>query len=129
MQEWFQDKGVLKGIADGDIINTISAGIFAVMLVAITCRFLMEPPAGELKAAATAAGTVKSHPIAYQRAKSVAALMDPEKNDFETVMNFNDGRSPFGLKMNAEIWNGRIAMVRSDQYDVKSSVPHLVSFF
>ena len=25
--------------------------------------------------------------------------------------NFNEGRSPFGLKKNAEIWNGRVAQV------------------
>jgi outer membrane PBP1 activator LpoA protein len=26
--------------------------------------------------------------------------------------NFNEGRSPWGLKNNAEIWNGRVAQVR-----------------
>ena len=25
--------------------------------------------------------------------------------------NFNEGRSPWGLKKNAEIWNGRVAQV------------------
>ena len=29
----------------------------------------------------------------------------------ERQWNFNDGRGPFGLKKNAEIWNGRVAQV------------------
>lgn len=31
----------------------------------------------------------------------------------ERRWNFNDGQGPFGLKKNAEIWNGRVAQVRS----------------
>ena len=27
--------------------------------------------------------------------------------------NFNDGQGPWGLKKNAEIWNGRVAQVRA----------------
>lgn len=30
---------------------------------------------------------------------------------FERQWNFNEGRSPWGLKKNAEIWNGRVAQV------------------
>lgn len=30
----------------------------------------------------------------------------------ERQWNFNEGRSPWGLKRNAEIWNGRLAQVR-----------------
>jgi len=30
----------------------------------------------------------------------------------ERQWNFNEGRSPWGLKKNAEIWNGRLAQVR-----------------
>jgi hypothetical protein len=26
--------------------------------------------------------------------------------------NFNDGQSPWGLKKNAELWNGRVSQVR-----------------
>jgi hypothetical protein len=29
----------------------------------------------------------------------------------ERIWNFNEGRSPWGLKKNAEIWNGRVAQV------------------
>ena len=29
----------------------------------------------------------------------------------ERQWNFNEGRSPFGLKKNAEIWNGRVAQM------------------
>jgi hypothetical protein len=30
----------------------------------------------------------------------------------ERRWNFNEGQSPWGLKRNAEIWNGRVAQVR-----------------
>lgn len=30
----------------------------------------------------------------------------------ERRWNFNDGQSPWGLKKNAEIWNGRVSQVR-----------------
>mmetsp|Transcript_10661 Transcript_10661/g.13494 ORF Transcript_10661/g.13494 Transcript_10661/m.13494 type:complete len:139 (+) Transcript_10661:183-599(+) len=30
---------------------------------------------------------------------------------FERQWNFNDGRGPWGLKKNAEIWNGRVAQM------------------
>ena len=32
---------------------------------------------------------------------------------FERRWNFNEGQGPFGLKKNAEIWNGRVAQVGS----------------
>jgi hypothetical protein len=32
---------------------------------------------------------------------------------FERRWNFNDGQGPWGLKKNAEIWNGRMAQVSS----------------
>jgi hypothetical protein len=31
----------------------------------------------------------------------------------ERQWNFNEGQGPFGLKKNAETWNGRVAQVRS----------------
>jgi hypothetical protein len=31
---------------------------------------------------------------------------------YERRWNFNEGQSPWGLKRNAEIWNGRVAQVR-----------------
>ena len=99
---------MLKGLTDGDFVNMISAGVFAVLIVALTTRFLMEPPAG----AAASKAAPKSNPTAYERARAVSTLVDPKKGEDDAVMNFNDGRSPFGLKKNAEIWNGRIAMVR-----------------
>jgi hypothetical protein len=32
---------------------------------------------------------------------------------FERRWNFNEGQGPFGLKKNAEVWNGRVAQVGS----------------
>ena len=34
----------------------------------------------------------------------------------ERKWNFNDGQGPFGMKKNAEIWNGRLAQVCHIQY-------------
>ena len=31
--------------------------------------------------------------------------------------NFNEGQSPWGMKKNAEIWNGRVAQVRELEYE------------
>eukprot|EP00559_Dactyliosolen_fragilissimus_P003592 CAMPEP_0184862856 /NCGR_PEP_ID=MMETSP0580-20130426/8115_1 /TAXON_ID=1118495 /ORGANISM="Dactyliosolen fragilissimus" /LENGTH=142 /DNA_ID=CAMNT_0027360869 /DNA_START=22 /DNA_END=450 /DNA_ORIENTATION=+ len=45
------------------------------------------------------------------------ANLVPASRDSETSLmmgrqwNFNEGRGPFGLKKNAEIWNGRMAQV------------------
>lgn len=30
----------------------------------------------------------------------------------ERQWNFNEGQSPWGMKQNAEVWNGRVAQVR-----------------
>jgi hypothetical protein len=32
----------------------------------------------------------------------------------ERQWNFNEGQSPWGLKKNAEVWNGRVSQVRTD---------------
>jgi hypothetical protein len=39
----------------------------------------------------------------------------------ERQWNFNEGQGPFGLKKNAEIWNGRVAQVSDETRDKCSS--------
>lgn len=122
MQEFVQGKSVIQGLSDGDIINVISLSVFAVTIIALIGRFLAEPPAGwpsrEMSVSAppqsNVMSAIKSNPIAYRQAKSVETLTKTitATNSDKTILNFNDGTSPFGLKKNAEIWNGRIAMVR-----------------
>jgi hypothetical protein len=46
------------------------------------------------------------------RTNKVASV--PSTQLAERRWNFNEGRSPWGLKKNAEIWNGRVAQVRYD---------------
>lgn len=108
-------------MSDGDMINIISFSVFAVTIIALIGRFLAEPPAGwptrELSISSPPERSVmppiKSNPTAYAQAKSVETLTKTitSANSDKTILNFNDGASPFGLKKNAEIWNGRIAMV------------------
>jgi hypothetical protein len=51
-------------------------------------------------------------------APSKSILVSQKALSFSTTQlqerrwNFNEGRSPWGLKNNAEIWNGRVAQVR-----------------
>ena len=120
-QEFVQGKGVIQGLNDGDMISIISFSVFAVSIIALIGRFLAEPPAGwpnrEISISSPPPSNVmspiKSNPMAYAQAKSVETLTNTisATNSDKTILNFNDGSSPFGLKKNAEIWNGRIAMV------------------
>jgi hypothetical protein len=106
----------LRGLSDGEMINVISLGVFAVMMVSLIGRFLAEPPAGwptrELTLQSPQSSAIRSNPVAYAQAQSMGTLTGANARDpDETILNFNDGSSPFGLKKNAEMWNGRIAMV------------------
>lgn len=117
LQEFIQGKGVLRGLSDGEMINVISFGVFAVVMISLIGRFLAEPPAGwptqELTLTSPQSRAIRSNPVAYAQAKSVGTLTGADARDpDDTILNFNDRSSPFGLKKNAEIWNGRIAMVR-----------------
>merc|ERR1712113_920747 len=49
-------------------------------------------------------GSLHSKNIIANGPKSSSALM-------ERQWNFNEGRGPFGMKKNAEIWNGRVAQM------------------
>jgi len=50
-------------------------------------------------------GTTRISNNQHQQVSSVTALQ-------ERKWNFNEGQAPWGLKKNAEIWNGRVAQVR-----------------
>jgi hypothetical protein len=115
-QEFIQGKGVLRGLSDGEMINVISLGVFAVVMISLIGRFLAEPPAGwptrDLTLDSPQSSAIRSNPVAYAQAKSMGTLTGVDLRDPDsTILNFNDASSPFGLKKNAEIWNGRIAMV------------------
>ena len=45
-------------------------------------------------------------------ARSAAPVAASTTQLQERQWNFNEGQGPFGLKKNAEIWNGRVAQVR-----------------
>jgi hypothetical protein len=104
---------VLKGLSDGDFINLISVGVFAVLIAALTVRFLLEPPAGEVKSIPSTAASSNRYGSVPVNTKTLSMINNPNADPDDMFSNFNDGRSPFGLKANAEIWNGRIAMVSS----------------
>ena len=108
-QEWAQEKGMLQGIADQDPASVISLGLFMTLVGFLSLRFVLEPP----KEAFHNVEKMKlSHPTAFRHAKSFMEMFDPQRDPEEMTVNFNDRGSPFGFRKNAEIWNGRIAMVR-----------------
>lgn len=45
------------------------------------------------------------------RHSQAAAISTSSTKLYERQWNFNEGRGPFGLKKNAEIWNGRVAQM------------------
>ena len=116
------------------MINVISLSVFAVTIIALIGRFLAEPPAGwpsrEISVSVPpqrnvmlSTSGIKSNPVAYAQARSVETLTKTitATNSDKTILNFNDGTSPFGLKKNAEIWNGRIAMVRLFDFEKEAA--------
>lgn len=115
LQEWIQGKGVFAGLKESDPANALSLSLFVLMISSLGARFAFEPLGGAAVSPSTEnkGPSIKSDPVAFQRAKTTRELFDPKADPESGTMNFNDGRSPFGLKKNAEIWNGRIAMVRS----------------
>lgn len=70
-----------------------SLAVFFVLLISGTQAFCPASPISRTTAQATAS------PIS-----STTALE-------ERRWNFNEGQSPWGLKTNAEVWNGRVAQV------------------
>jgi hypothetical protein len=87
--------------------------VFAVLIAALTVRFLLEPPAGEVKSQPLSAASSDRYGSVPVSTKTLSMINNPNADPDDMFSNFNDGRSPFGLKANAEIWNGRIAMVSS----------------
>ena len=61
---------------------------FVALLIAVASAFL--PPAHKARSMASSSSTALE----------------------ERRWNFNEGQSPWGMKQNAEIWNGRFAQVR-----------------
>jgi hypothetical protein len=70
-----------------------------VLLAAPACTTAFVPPT--TTSLITKSTTQNTVPIAQQSSTSLS----------ERQWNFNNGRSPFGLKKNAEIWNGRVAQM------------------
>jgi hypothetical protein len=60
--------------------------------------------------------------------RATAADVDNHHNRLGgTAWNFNEGQAPWGLKKNAEIWNGRVSQVRKIQTD--NNTTQALSFF
>jgi len=117
LQESITGRGMLDGIAHGDQASLVSLGLFCMLIGALAVSFLVAPPTNQKPTPPRKLKKPRrdgwSDRTAFHRAKKVAKLLkDPASDDEEILLNFNDGRSPFGLKKNAEVWNGRIAMVR-----------------
>ena len=60
----------------------------------------------------------KSQKIVTNKSRTTTATTTTTNSITNTALherqwNFNEGQGPFGLKKNAETWNGRVAQVRS----------------
>ena len=60
--------------------------------------------------------TTKIHAASFQTSQSellkITSISSSTTSLNERRWNFNEGQSPWGLKKNAETWNGRVAQVR-----------------
>ena len=114
LQESITGKGMLQGIERGDQAAIVSLGLFCMLIATLAVSFLLAPPPEKKEAVRKVKAPRPdgwSDKTAFERAKSIAKMLDPSEKVDELILNFNNGRSPFGLKKNAEVWNGRIAMV------------------
>ena len=115
LQESITGKGMLQGIERGDQAAIVSLGLFCMLIATLAVSFLLAPPPEKKEQSARKVKAPRpdgwSDKTAFERAKSIAKMLDPSEKVDELLLNFNNGRSPFGLKKNAEVWNGRIAMV------------------
>jgi hypothetical protein len=116
LQELIGGKGILNSIADGDASGTYALGCFSIILTVLFGRFVAELPGGrpldhksKVEMELDAANKVTGSGITVSRMVSLDGIFDP--NSQQHKFNYNDGRSPFGMKKNAEIWNGRVAQV------------------
>ena len=63
-------------------------------------------PSTSLKKSFTNTNKQQHHPSSSSSQHKITSTTLSERQ-----WNFNNGRSPFGLKKNAEIWNGRVAQM------------------
>jgi hypothetical protein len=104
LQEGIQEKGLIESMREGGIKSLVAFGMFSAFLVLLGSQvFRMQYVAEDLPAGID--------PAAFRRAKSGYDILDPDRKWDDFYLNYNEGSGPFGMKKNAEIWNGRIAMV------------------
>ena len=119
LQESITGKGMLQGIERGDHAAIVSLGLFCMLIATLAVSFVLAPPPDKtesIRKVKTPRPDGWSDKTAFERAQSIAKLLDPSRKVDDLLLNLNDGRSPFGLKKNAEVWNGRIAMVGAGTY-------------
>ena len=82
---------------------------FLLLLLAITApthTVAFVAPSTSLKKSFTNTNKQQHHPSSSSSQHKITSTTLSERQ-----WNFNNGRSPFGLKKNAEIWNGRVAQM------------------
>jgi hypothetical protein len=125
LQEWIQGKGVLQSIVEGDVASNISLEMVCLMLLFVSFQFCMLPFEQNVKIRVprewldnpTILQNVSLPPNNRpQRPKR----KEPEKPDVRK-WNLNGEKAPYGFDVNAEVWNGRVAMVRKRTSNKSSS--------
>jgi hypothetical protein len=74
--------------------------------------------------------TFSAHAIKFKRYQATTTVSSRTSKGstslFERRWNFNEGQGPWGLKKNAEVWNGRVAQVQKNFHSCQ--MPFFVLF-
>jgi hypothetical protein len=117
LQEWIQGKGVLQSIAEGDLASNISLEVVCLMLLFVSFQFCMLPFEQNVKIRVprewldnpAILQNLSRPPNGPQRPKR----KDHTKPDVRKWNLNGENKAPYGVDVNAEVWNGRVAMVRT----------------
>lgn len=126
LQEWIQGKGVLQSIIEGDLASNISLEVVCLMLLFVSFQFCMLPFEQNVKIQIPREWLENppSAPVRSQAPERKVVATTTTKSDVRRWNLNGDDKAPYGVDLNAEVWNGRVAMVRTSHMDTVTVLPH-----
>ncbi|GAX25052.1 hypothetical protein FisN_10Lh248 [Fistulifera solaris] len=115
LQEWIQGKGVLQSIVEGDLASNISLEVVCLMLLFVSFQFCMLPFEQNVKIRVPREW-LDNPAILQNLSRPPNRPQRPQRKEFKKpdVRKWNlngENKAPYGMDVNAEVWNGRVAMV------------------